>query len=63
MGPIGIPEILAAVGMALSVLLYVLPTIIAVRRKKTDLRRILLVNVLLGWTVIGWAVALVWAVR
>jgi hypothetical protein len=43
------------------VALYFLPTIIAVARRKTNLAGILLVNFFLGWSVIGWIVALVWA--
>ena len=42
--------------------LYFLPTIIAAARKKTNLMAIFLVNLFLGWSVIGWVVALVWAV-
>jgi len=42
--------------------LYFLPTILAVARNKTNVVGILLVNFLLGWSVIGWIVALVWAV-
>jgi len=45
-----------------SATLYFLPTIIAVARKKANVLGILLVNFLLGWSVIGWIVALVWAV-
>jgi hypothetical protein len=41
---------------------YFLPTIIAIARKKTNVGPILLVNFLLGWTVVGWIIALVWAV-
>ncbi|HUL16265.1 MAG TPA: superinfection immunity protein [Terriglobales bacterium] len=40
-------------------LLYFLPSIIG--RDKSDFAGIFLVNFLLGWTVIGWCVALVWA--
>lgn len=42
-----------------SILLYFLPTIIA--RDKPDVMAIFLVNLLFGWTVIGWFVALIWA--
>ena len=42
-----------------SVLLYFLPTLIA--REKPELMAIFLVNLLFGWTVIGWFVALIWA--
>lgn len=46
-----------------SVLIYFLPTIIAVRRKhKKNENSIILLNLLLGWTFIGWIVALIWAV-
>ena len=45
--------------LILSVLLYFLPTLIA--RDKPDLVAIFLLNLLLGWTVIGWFVALIWA--
>jgi Superinfection immunity protein len=40
-------------------LLYFLPSIIA--HNKRDFAAIFLVNLLFGWTVIGWIIALVWA--
>ncbi len=42
-----------------SILLYFLPTIIG--RHKADVTGIFLVNLLFGWTVIGWFIALIWA--
>jgi hypothetical protein len=45
------------VGLAL----YFLPTIIVLARRKKNVLGPILVNVLLGWTVIGWIVALIWA--
>jgi hypothetical protein len=42
--------------------LYFLPTIIGYLRKKENSTAILIVNLFLGWTFIGWVVALVWAV-
>jgi len=39
--------------------LYFLPTIIG--RDKRDVMGIFIVNLLFGWTVIGWFVALIWA--
>jgi hypothetical protein len=42
---------------------YLLPWAIAYSRKHPDVVRIFLVNLLLGWTVIGWVVALVWSVQ
>ena len=41
--------------------LYVLPTILA--WKKTHRIPILLLNLLLGWTLLGWIGALVWALN
>ncbi|GAF73425.1 unnamed protein product [marine sediment metagenome] len=46
----------------LAVLVYFLPGFVAVMRDKRNKNAILLVNLLLGWTVIGWIIALVWAV-
>ena len=42
-----------------SFLLYFLPALIG--RHKADAMGIFLVNLLFGWTVIGWVVALIWA--
>ncbi|HEV2462263.1 MAG TPA: superinfection immunity protein [Acidobacteriaceae bacterium] len=41
--------------------IYILPVIVAVFRGHHNRMPIILVNILLGWTVIGWIVALVWA--
>lgn len=41
------------------ILLYFLPAIIA--HKKRDFTAIFLVDLLFGWTVIGWIIALIWA--
>lgn len=43
-------------------LIYFLPSIIAFRRKHLNRVAILVVNVFLGFTGIGWVAALVWAV-
>lgn len=42
---------------------YFLPTIVAVMRRHGDLLAVAVVNVFLGWTVIGWVVALAWSVK
>ncbi|HTM40494.1 MAG TPA: superinfection immunity protein [Terriglobales bacterium] len=41
--------------------IYFLPTIVALVRHKRNVVSILLLNLFLGWTLIGWIVALVWA--
>lgn len=42
--------------------LYFLPAIIAAARQTNNATGILLVNIFLGWTVIGWFVALVMSI-
>jgi hypothetical protein len=44
-----------------SLAIYFLPTIIAVVWKKRNTLAIFLLNLFLGFTFIGWVVALVWA--
>jgi hypothetical protein len=44
-------------------LFYFLPSIIAAARSNRDLVSILVLNLLLGWTAVGWVVALVWALK
>lgn len=43
--------------------LYFLPTIEAWMNKSPDLQRVSLVNLFLGWSLVGWVVALVWALK
>ncbi len=46
-----------------SFVLYFLPSIIALARNKRDTTSILVLNLLLGWTAIGWVIALIWALK
>ena len=43
--------------------MYFLPTVIALLREKRDKLSIFLLNFFLGWSLIGWVVALVWALK
>jgi Zn-dependent protease with chaperone function len=43
--------------------LYMLPTLIAAGRKVPNVGSILVINLFLGWTFIGWVVALAMAAR
>jgi uncharacterized membrane protein YhaH (DUF805 family) len=45
----------------LFLVLYFIPTIVALARKHHNRLAIGALNLLLGWTVVGWVVALVWA--
>lgn len=44
-----------------ALVLHFLPTIIAAVRHAHNFGWILLVNLLLSWTVVGWILALIWA--
>ncbi|MDK2744303.1 MAG: superinfection immunity protein [Nitrospira sp.] len=43
--------------------LYSLPSFIALGRGHRNCIAIVVVNLALGWTVIGWGVALVWSLK
>ncbi len=47
----------------LAVLAYFFPTIAASRYNHPRRTEILYLNILLGWTVVGWAIALQWALQ
>ena len=49
--------------LAAANLLYLLPLLVAAKRDVPQLRRIVLLNVLLGWTVVGWLYCLWLALR
>jgi hypothetical protein len=43
--------------------IYMLPTIVGATRKVVNIGSVAAINLLLGWTLIGWAVALAMALR
>jgi hypothetical protein len=47
--------------MALLFVAYWLPTLLAFHRRHRSRVAILMVNFLLGWTIIGWVAALIWS--
>lgn len=44
------------------VVLYFLPTIVALMRKPNNKTAVVVINIFLGWTLIGWVVAMCMAV-
>ena len=50
------------VHLAILVALYFLPAIVAGARHLPERAAITVLNLLLGWTFIGWVIALIWAV-
>lgn len=57
MGMISLPEIILWIVIAL---LYFLPSYLG--RKNKNFIPILLINIFLGWTLLGWLGALIWAI-
>ena len=49
-----------ALGLMLAVFVYFLPSIVGSQKRNAG--AIFALNLLLGWTLIGWIVAFVWAV-
>lgn len=45
----------------ISLAIYFLPTILGYSKKKKNAGAILVLNLLLGWSIIGWVIALIWA--
>lgn len=55
--------ILMAIIFTVCVSMYFLPTIIGASRKVVNVGSVFAINFLLGWTLIGWVVALAMALR
>ncbi|QKM64710.1 hypothetical protein DCO17_05355 [Polynucleobacter tropicus] len=56
-------RLLFAVLITLLSLFYFLPFAIAFNRKRANTGAIFVLNLFLGWSLIGWVVALVWALK
>jgi hypothetical protein len=55
-------EAIALFGLIILVFIYILPAVIANKRNVKNQGMIWLVNILLGWTLIGWALVFIWAI-
>ena len=49
------------IGLIVIAALFLIPTIVAFIRHQPNKWAILAMNILLGWTVVGWIVALIWS--
>ena len=49
------------VGVVVVAVLYFAPTLVAHRRRHRNLVAVFALNLLLGWTFLGWVAALIWA--
>ena len=44
-----------------TLLMYFLPGVVAAARKHKNTSAIVVLNLFLGWTLIGWIIALIWS--
>jgi RsiW-degrading membrane proteinase PrsW (M82 family) len=51
----------ALIAIMISILVYLLPAFIASQRGHPQTNAIFMLNLFLGWTLLGWVGALVWA--
>ncbi len=60
-----IGDIQTVCGLAIlvaGIALYFLPSMLAAERSHRNVASIVIINILLGWTLIGWLAALLWAI-
>jgi hypothetical protein len=55
--------IFLVIGFLIAGIIYIMPSIVAFRRNHPNRWIILIINVAFGGTLIGWGIALVWAMR
>jgi len=55
------PSLAGVIGVIFLVSCYFMPTIVALVRDKRGAGSVALVNLFLGWTVIGWFFAFMWS--
>lgn len=58
---LGLPILLLVVLAIVALVIHFLPTLVAWNRHVDNFLWIFLINFFFGWTLIGWVVALVWA--
>lgn len=56
-------EMIVLLAIGIGLMFYFIPTIVAVCKKQPNKLGIFFVNLFFGWSLIGWVVALVWAVK
>lgn len=54
--------IMFLINLAAFLMIYFIPTLVARQRKHPNIEAIGILNLFLGWTLLGWVVALIWAV-
>lgn len=51
------------IAIIIGIFAYFFPTVLAYSKKKRSKASVFVLNFFLGWTLIGWIVALIWAVN
>ena len=51
----------SSLGMMFVIIFYFVPAVVALMRSHNNTLAITALNLLLGWTFLGWVVALVWS--
>ena len=59
---LGLTELIILLAFLFLAATYLLPTLIAIARKHPDRLPLILVNIFAGWTLLGWAVCMIWAI-
>jgi hypothetical protein len=54
-------DALTVAGLVVAAVVYLLPAIVAHKRRHPQQLAITVLTVLLGWSVLGWIIAMVWA--
>ena len=57
----GFPMVTMWLLMVIAVALYFMPTIVAGYRQHNSVFLILMLNIFIGWTMLGWLLLLIWA--
>lgn len=47
--------------LLLAIIIYMIPTVIALARDIPQRSTVAVVNIIFGWTLIGWVIAFIWA--
>ena len=55
--------ILGLMGLMIMFFIYFLPAFISILRRHRDIMAITFLNLLAGWTFIGWLIAFIWSVK
>ena len=49
--------------VAIVLYIYFIPTSVAINKKQVNYLSIFVINLFLGWTIVGWIICLAWAVK